>query len=89
MQLGLNLGPRHARVLGWAKSYKKNLDQPTRIKHDQDAVGAVSVLWSLLQSVMPRDVLDTVDECLGALHLPRIATRDIKQGMLSGLSLSA
>ena len=76
------MGPRHARVLGWAKSFTKALDQPTMIAHDEDAVGAVSIVWSLIQSIMPRDILDCVDDRLVDLELPRLATRNIQEGKL-------
>jgi len=81
------MGPRHARVLGWAKSYTKALDQPTMTSHDEDAVGAVSIIWSLVQSVMPRDILDCVDDNLGDLGLPRLATRNIQEGKFQSLIL--
>ena len=52
-QAGMNLGARHARVLGWAKSYTTSLDQKTRVGHDLDAIGAASIAWSLFQAAMP------------------------------------
>lgn len=79
------MGPRHARVLGWAKSFTKALDQDTMTSHDEDAVGAISIVWSLIQSVMPRDVLDCVDNKLAELKLPRLATRNIEEGKVSNL----
>ena len=81
------MGPRHARVLGWAKSFTKVLDQETMASHDEDAVGAVSIVWSLIQSVMPRDVLDCVDNKLAELKLPHLATRNIGEGKVSDLFL--
>ena len=74
------MGPRHARVLGWAKSFTKALDQETLTSHDEDAVGAISIVWSLIQSVVPRDVLDCVDDNLAWLELPHLATRNIDEG---------
>lgn len=79
------MGPRHARVLGWAKSFTKALDQETLTSHDEDAVGAISIVWSIIQSVMPRDILDCVDDNLTKLKLPRLATRNIKEGKVSCL----
>lgn len=46
VQLGLNMGPHHARVLGWAKSFTKALDQETLTSHNEDAVGEISIVWS-------------------------------------------
>jgi hypothetical protein len=74
------MGPRHARVLGWAKSFIKSLDQDTLTTHDEDAVGGISIVWSLIQSVMPRDVLDCVDNSLAEMGLPRLATRNVEEG---------
>jgi hypothetical protein len=74
------MGARHARVLGWAKSFKKAFDEETMIDCDEDAVGVISIMWSLVQSVMPRDVLDCVDNNLVELGLPRLATRNVEEG---------
>jgi len=76
------MGARHARVLGWAKSFNKTFDEETMTDRDEDAVGAISIMWSLVQSVMPRDVLDCVDNNLVKLGLPRLATRNVKEGKL-------
>ena len=80
-QVGINLGARHARVLGWAKSYTKSLDQEARINHDQDAIGASSIAWSLFQAVMPQEIISPVYEELSNANLPRIATRDVGPGI--------
>jgi len=74
------MGPRHAHILGWAKSFQKVLDEDTMASHDEDAVGAVLVMWSLIQSVMPCDVLDCVDNNLAGLELPHLAMHNIKEG---------
>ena len=80
-QIGINLGPRHARVLGWAKSYTKSLDQEARFSHDQDAIGAASISWSLFQAAMPQEIISPVYEELSRAGLPRIATRDVNPGI--------
>ncbi|KAF8804648.1 hypothetical protein BYT27DRAFT_7225275 [Phlegmacium glaucopus] len=74
-QVGLNLGPRHARVLGWAKSYTQSLDKTACFNHDQDAIGAASISWSLFQAAMPQEVVSPVYEALSEAGLPCIATR--------------
>jgi hypothetical protein len=76
----MNMGARHARVLGWAKSYTKKLDGQVMVEHDLDAVGALSIMWSLVQSIMPSEVLDQVDSRLTAVGLPRLATRNVDEG---------
>ncbi|KAF8204135.1 hypothetical protein BJ912DRAFT_841678 [Pholiota molesta] len=76
-QVGLNTAARHVCVLGQAKSYTKDLDQGTRINHDTDVIGAVSITWSLIRSVMPVEVLGEVDRALERDGMPRLATRDV------------
>ncbi|KAF8074558.1 hypothetical protein FPV67DRAFT_1574567 [Lyophyllum atratum] len=80
VQAGLNLGPRHARVLGWAKSYTKKLDAKTKTEHDEDVIGAVSLLWSLVQTAMPQEVAEHVQKQLDASQLPTVATRNVPKG---------
>jgi hypothetical protein len=80
-QVGINLGPRHARVLEWAKSYTISLNQDTHFEHDQDAIGAASVSWSLFQAAMPQEIMSPVYEALSEAGLPHIATRDIDPGI--------
>lgn len=79
-QVGLNLGPRHARVLGWGKRYTKNLDDQMKVLHDVDTVGAVSLTWSLIRSAMPLEILEQVDDRLEEYNLPRLATRHVGAG---------
>jgi len=74
------MGPRHARVLGWAKSYTKKLDDEVKVEHDLDAVGALSIMWNLVQSVMPQEVQTCVDSRLAEVGLPRLATRNVDEG---------
>ena len=78
VQVGLNMGPRHARVLGWAKSYTKNLDNSERIIQDQEVIGAASLMWSLIQSVVPHEITEHVMQCLEDASLPALATRDVE-----------
>jgi hypothetical protein len=80
VQIGLNLGARNMRILGWAKSYTKTLSSQIKADHDRDALGALSILWSFVQSVMPTEVLSIVDTCLEKENLPRLATRNVKLG---------
>lgn len=79
-QIGLNLGARHARVLGFAKSYTARLDSTAMEQHDKDAIGAASISWSLLQAAMPNEVIDPVNLKLSEADLPRLATRNIGPG---------
>jgi hypothetical protein len=74
------MGARHARVLGWAKSYTKKLGGQVMVEHDLDAVGALSIMWSLVQSIMPTKILNQVNSHLTAIGLPQLATRNIDEG---------
>lgn len=76
------MGPRHARVLGWAKSYTKKLDGQAMVEHDLDTVGALSIMWSMVQSTMPTEILDAVNSCLAEVGLPHLATRNVDEGFL-------
>ena len=80
-QVGMNMGPRHARILGWAKSFTRKLDSETMVDRDLDVIGALSITWSLVQSVMPSEILDHVDSCLEEAGLPRLATCNVEEGI--------
>lgn len=79
----INMGPCHCRVLRWAKSYTKKLDGEIKVDHDLDTVGALSIMWSLVWSVMPVEILKEVDLQLGEDGLPHLATQNVAQGFLS------
>ena len=83
VQVGLNMGPHHARVLGWAKSYTKKLDVQVMTEHDLDAVGALLIMWSMVQSTMPGEILDAVDSRLAEAGLPCLATQNVNEGISS------
>ncbi|KAK6974417.1 hypothetical protein R3P38DRAFT_3482432 [Favolaschia claudopus] len=86
-QIGWNAGPRHARVFQAAKSYTKNLDLETRIEHDLDSVAALSLTWALVKALAPSDIPDTIEKTLADSGLPKIATRDVPEGIGSRLVL--
>ena len=50
------------------------------IEHDLDTVGALSIMWSLIQSIMPGEILNQVNSCLTAVGLPRLATQNLDEG---------
>jgi hypothetical protein len=79
-QIGLNMGPRDARILGWAKSFTKNLSRTERIAEDQDLIGALSLLWALVNARMPSDITEAVNQRLDE-QMPRLASRDIPPGV--------
>ncbi|KAA1480092.1 hypothetical protein DENSPDRAFT_789943, partial [Dentipellis sp. KUC8613] len=80
VQMGLNAGPRHARILGWAKSYTKKLTPQAQEDHDRDVIGATGIVWSLIKSVAPVEIMEYVDQCLEEEDMPRMATRSIPEG---------
>lgn len=79
-QVGINTGLRHARVLGWAKSYTRNLDDATKTMHDIDIVGAAGLIWNMLKAALPRSMTKHVEQCLKDQGLPRLATQHVGPG---------
>jgi hypothetical protein len=79
VQIGLNMGPRHARILGWAKSFVKRLTDQEMIDHDLGLIGAMSLFWSLIKSNLPTDLTDEVQHLLDA-NYPTLATRNVPEG---------
>lgn len=81
-QIGWNTGPRHATVFGLAKSFNKKLDTATMIADDEDAIAALTLMWGLVQAHMPTDITSHVEQALEESGLPRLATRNVAEGML-------
>ncbi|KAH9917278.1 uncharacterized protein B0H18DRAFT_41758 [Fomitopsis serialis] len=79
-QVGLNRGPWHARVVGWAKSYTRNLDPSIQQCHDEDVIGAVSLVWAMIKAVVPSEAIQEVEASLEQAEMPRIATRNVAEG---------
>ncbi|KIJ11062.1 hypothetical protein PAXINDRAFT_16020 [Paxillus involutus ATCC 200175] len=82
VQTGLNMGPCHARSLGWAKSYCKDLDEEMQTDHDLEVVGAASMAWSIIRSVVPSEITDHIMEHLKEEGLPSLVTHNIAEGQL-------
>ncbi|KAL0953056.1 hypothetical protein HGRIS_007257 [Hohenbuehelia grisea] len=80
VQWGLNLGARHCRILGWAKSYCRKLSDLAMRAHDSDAIGAMSLFWSLAQACLPTEVTHTNQDYLKESSLPSVGTRHIASG---------
>jgi len=76
-QIGLNAGPRHCRVSGFAKSFSRKLDKEIMIEHNLDVIAVVSIFWSLVQALMPSEVVSYVEECLKHEGLPCLATHNV------------
>lgn len=93
-QIGLNMGPRHCRILGWAKSFTTKLDREAKISQDTDLIGAMSLLWAFVKSRVPRDITQPVQDILDGdfpqdtdedfkdlkLQYPRLATQNVPEG---------
>ncbi|KAJ7845982.1 hypothetical protein B0H14DRAFT_2584443 [Mycena olivaceomarginata] len=80
VQVGWNMGPRHAREYGLAKSYTKILDWDTTVDHDKDVTAAMTLTWAICMSFFPIDLTRSIEKNLQASGLPRIATRSIGEG---------
>lgn len=81
-QIGLNMGPHRAHILGWAVSFTKKLDSTAKINHDYDAIGVVSLFWAIIQACLPREVVDVLSKYGKNEELPPLATRNVKPGEL-------
>ncbi|KAF9493852.1 hypothetical protein BDN71DRAFT_1394242, partial [Pleurotus eryngii] len=86
-QIGMNLGPCHACVLGWAKSFVKNLSEKDMKIHDMDAIGAVSIFWSILCIYAPTKVTNAMVEHIKQEELLTLATQNIGLGTVFCLCL--
>lgn len=75
------MGARHARVLGWAKSFSRKLTESQKFQQDQDLLGAMSLLWALVKSYIPQDITAPVQKQLDD-GFPTMATRNIPEGFL-------
>lgn len=76
VQIGLNMGARHARVLGWAKSFFVPLSLEEKKNQDSDLIGAMSLFWALIKAFVPKDITDEVQALLD-MHYPPLATLNI------------
>jgi hypothetical protein len=83
IQTGLNTGPRHCQVLGWAKSYTKKLTAADMVIQDLDIIGAAGILWRLHRSLLPTEITDEVDKRMKEIGMPTMATRHVEPGMFS------
>ena len=77
-QLGLNMGPQNAHVLGLAKSFTKKIDHTTKVEHDQDAVAVISLAWGLMEKLMPQEVINETKQHLRDLGLPVVFTGPVR-----------
>ncbi|TCD60052.1 hypothetical protein EIP91_010799 [Steccherinum ochraceum] len=83
VQIGTNLGARHlkqCRVIGHAVSFTKNLDADTKVKHDHDVIGGVSLLWAIIKKAAPQEVITPVENALRVPGFPRLATQNVEPG---------
>ena len=82
VQVGWNAGPRHARFFGLAKSYIRLLDHLTAVEHDEDVIAALTLLWSIAKSLLPIELIDSITNAVGDIGLPKIATRNVPEGIV-------
>ncbi|KAJ3781097.1 hypothetical protein GGU10DRAFT_251544, partial [Lentinula aff. detonsa] len=83
-QAGVTLGARHIpasqRQLGYGVSYYHKLSDEDKATHDEDAIAASGIFWSMVVLTMPTEVttpmIKNLKEC-GILHM---ATRYVAPG---------
>jgi len=54
------------------------------VKHDEDAVALLTICWSLAKAHFPSDVMDYIEKCLADSGMPRLATRNVGEGLCFG-----
>ena len=79
VQIGLNMGARHAKILGWAKSFTQNLTAEQMFHDDSDLLGAMSIFWALVKAHLPQDIIKPVQDRLNE-GFPTMATQNIPEG---------
>jgi len=80
VQLGWNAGPRHCRVWGPAVSYKPGKSPDTMLAHDQDILATMSLMWAIVKSYMPQEVVSAIEEVMEATGMPHMATQLVDEG---------
>lgn len=82
-QIGFNAGSRISKVWGPAQSYvnAKGMDTNVKAAHDEDVIAALTMVWGLINTYMPLEVMDKVNASIKAAGMPRLATRNVPEGM--------
>lgn len=82
-QIGFNAGSRDKKIFGPAQSYihAKTMATDALVAGDQGAIAALTMMWGLVNTHMPTDVMDQVNARLEDAGMPRMATRNIGEGM--------
>ncbi|KIY43015.1 hypothetical protein FISHEDRAFT_54302, partial [Fistulina hepatica ATCC 64428] len=86
VQIGLNMGARHARTLGWAKSFTRKLSDSTMICEDHDVIAAGALFWSFAQHIMPYEIIMEIKDAMKGM--PNLATRNVPPGEFFQLTLN-
>ena len=81
-QAGMNMGPLHAHIWGWAKSFVKELIASHMVQSDKDIIGTSFLIWSMIESAVPTETSDHVNNYLESEQLPRIAIRNVAEDMI-------
>ena len=89
MQLGWNAGARHVTIFGLAKSYVKEIGKNAMIVRDKDAVAVLSIMWGLVGSLIPEEVVSEVNMRLDMEGMPRMATRNVEPGRYYSLLMGS
>lgn len=51
------------------------------ITADEEAIGALTLFWSMLQTLIPAEVMQEVNTLFDDSKLPRVATLNVAEGM--------
>ncbi|KAH7870033.1 uncharacterized protein C8R40DRAFT_1017286, partial [Lentinula edodes] len=83
-QVGLTMGARHIpasmRKVGYGTSYYRKLSDESKQLHDEDAIAASGIFWSMALSTMPAEVTAPMVEILSNCNIPHMATQYVAPG---------
>lgn len=76
VQLGYNAGPRHCCIFGLANNFKlAKLALEVKGQQDEQAIGALSFFWHLVQPHAPHEVVHSVETAIEMSGMPEINSR--------------
>ena len=67
----------------------KKIAPDIMIDRDNDAIAAMTIMWGLVKSLIPSEVISEVSSRLDDAGMPRIATRNVEPGMCFLLIISS
>jgi hypothetical protein len=63
------------------KKLEQKVDSETMVQHDEDVVTLIMVCWTLSKAHFSSDVMEYIEKCLEDSGMPRLATRNVSEGL--------